>query len=553
MKKKLLMIFLTVSLCLQGCGAVEEKPQETPVEDSKETTDKNSEDAEDSQEIADKDTNDSQDATGEEISGNAEDKDEEDITPPEIKLSEYLRVTLEPHYDSCIENGKSLMYGHYFTINLQADDYPALTAAVEAYTEGRATQDYLDSLEVTAKEEIQEYGVEEFWGPYVWEGDMFLRRADSVALSMVEQCYEYTGGAHGYNYFNCVTFDSQTGEILELEDVIKDVNALPEILGKELTEKYPDLGFFSNPLSDALDDYINSENPLYQELLKFTWTLDYEGVTFYFGSYEIASYADGVQQATIYYSEYPELFEEKYFVNAHLGYALCLNDSWWTSDVDLDGNGVTDYIDVHRVYETDAYMSDSYRVTVNGNTYELDKYCYELETYLIKCDGKNYLYVQTTAENDFQSIDVFEITPVSVEYVDSFAGGLETFINPKSFPLTKRFDMLSTYGATGNFYIGEDGMPVAKSDVYTVNREVILTSTVDIPAELVDESGNLLGSTYTFPAGTDFTLVTTDGETYVDVLADDGQRCRFYTESRWPVTVNGMDAQSSFEMLYYAG
>ena len=113
--------------------------------------------------------------------------------------------------------------------------------------------------------------------------------------------------------------------------------------------------------------------------------------------------------------------------------------------------------------------------------------------------------------------------------------------------------MLSTYDAEGKSYVGEDGLPVAKSGVYTIGWGITITSTVDIPAELVDESGNLIGATYTFPAGTDFQLMTTDGETYVDVLTGDGQRCRFYTTSGWPVTVNGMDAESSFEMLFYAG
>lgn len=479
---------------------------------------------------------------------------EETSKPPVAMQSEYLDVTFDYHYDSYYDQ-TSMMYGHYNTIQLHTDKYPVLVAAVDAYNNqhATATREYLDSLEQMAIEEYAEYGTEWFMGPYVWEGDMFLRRADAQVLSVIEECYDYAGGAHGYSYFNSVNFDVQTGEVIALEEVVKDINSLPEILDKELTEKYPEIMFFSDPLSDALDDYINSENPLYQEFLKFTWTLDYEGVTFYFGSYEIASYAEGVQQVTIFYSEYPDILEEKYFNDIPSDYVLKLNDSLLLSDIDLDGDGVTDYIDVPRIYEHDMYMSDAYNVTVNGNTFRREKYCYKLDTYLVKTNGKNYLYIQSVADSDWKSVDVYEITTASVEYMGSFNGNVEGMINSTEFPLTIRLDLLSTYDAAGKCYVGEDGMPVAKSGVYTIDWEVIITSTVDISAELVDESGYMLGTTYTFPAGTDFQLMTTDGETYVDVLAGDGQRCRFYTTFQWPPTVNGMDAESSFEMLWYAG
>lgn len=525
MKKKLLTVMLSMIVCLSGCGAVRDILEVMPAPEAV--------------------TPDVQPtATPESTEAPA------DTTPTDG----YLEVTFDYHYDNYFDE-TSLMYGHFNTINLQTKEYPALTKAVEEYNALRMSelQSYLDSIKDTAISEYKEYGTEGFRGPYSWEGDLFLRRADSKVLSVVEECHEYSGGAHGYSYFDCANFDVQTGEEIALEDVVTDMDSLPKILEKELTEKYPDTTFFTEPLSDALDDYINSDNPLYQELLKFTWTLDYEGVTFYFGSYEIASYAEGVQQATIFYSEYPEILEEKYFKDIPSDYVLKLNDSWWNSAIDLDRDGVTDYIDVTRIYEYDMYMSDAYEVDVNGNTFRQEKYCYKLDTYLVRANDKNYLYIQSVADSDWKSVDVYEITTTSVEYMGSFNGNVEGIINSSEFPLTIRFDMLSTYDAEGKSYVGEDGMPVAKAGVYTIKREIILTSTVDIPAELVDESGNLLGSTYIFPAGTDFTLVTTDGETYVDVLADDGQRGRFYTEPKWPVTVNGMDAESSFEMLFYAG
>ena len=176
-----------------------------------------------------------------------------------------------------------------------------------------------------------------------------------------------------------------------------------------------------------------------------------------------------------------------------------------------------------------------------------------METYFVKSGDNHYLYVKRRIENDYESVCVFRVTENSVEYVDEFGGGFQSFTNSLDFEVTKRMDLLSTYSAVARCYVGDDGMPVEKGGVYEVINELTITSTVEIPAELVDESGNLTGEQFTFLPGTDFTLQRTDGATYVDVLSEDGKWCRFYTTPEWPQTVNGMDANSSFEMLWYAG
>ena len=463
---------------------------------------------------------------------------------------EYLDVSFDYTYDTAYDQ-VSLMYGHYGSICLNSEGYSALADALDNYNAGKVAnrQAYLDNIEQLAADEYKEYGAEDFMGPYVWEGDMSVRRADSKVLSVLEECYDYSGGVHGYSYFNSVNLDAQTGQQIALEEVIKDTSALAEILDTELHEKYPDIVFWSDPLADTLKEYF-VENSAMSSL---TWTLDYEGVTFYFGHYDIASYVDGLQQVTLTCSEYPELFAEKYFADKPTDYVVKLNDCRYQSDVDLGNDGITDYVSARINYGSDYGMYESYEITVNGNTLTQEEYFFDLETYLVRVGEKNYLYVETVAENDYRSVDVFEITKTSAEYKGGFGGGLEGFTNSTDFKLSKRMDMLSTFAAMANCYVGEAGMPVEKSGVYTIAGEIILTSTVDISAELVDEGGKLTGSTFTFPAGTDFQLIVTDGASYVDVLAEDGQRCRFNVTPDWPQTINGMDAMDCFEMLYYAG
>lgn len=498
------------------------------------------------QEIIESTSEDASQGQGEQITESLE-----QITAPE-KSSQYLNVEFDYFTDSCYEE-TSLMYGHYNTIKLNSTEYPALTEAVDAYNEVHASeaQSYLDEMEEWAKELYKEYGADMFIGPYVAEYDMYLRRADAQVLSVAEACYSYEGGAHGNSYYNTVNFDVQTGEEIALESVITDMNSLPGILATEIQEKYTDLTFWSEDLASLLQDYVTPSSTEY--VPTFTWTIDYQGVTFYFSDYELGSYANGRQEVMISYSEYPEILDSKYFENVENNYVVALLNNWTGTDLDLNNDGVTDYVSVRKNYSVDTDFCESYDVTVNDNTFTHDVYFYDLWTYYVKSGDDSYLYVQRRAESDFETVSVFRLTENSVEYVDDFSNGLGCFTNSLDFEVSKRMDLLSTYFAMADCSIGADGLPIETNGIYTVTGEVIITSTVPITADLVDAEGNLLGSSYEFPAGTDFRFISTDGATYVNMQASDGKSCRFYTSPEWPPTVNEMNAESCFEMLWYAG
>ncbi|MBQ9120296.1 MAG: DUF3298 domain-containing protein, partial [Lachnospiraceae bacterium] len=467
----------------------------------------------------------------------------------------YLDVAFDAYWDNSYSDDDKveLIRTRYNLIDLRTLEYPLLTDAVNKFNESYLTfvQSYIEELEEFAIYNYQEYGEELYLGPFAYESDMFVRRADEMVLSVGEYVHSYEGGVHGLDFFNAYNFDVQTGKPILLTDVIVDMSDLADILAAEMLEKYPDLMYWTETLQEEFVEYITPGDTEYR--LEFTWTLEYDGVTFYFSSYEIGNYAQGTQQVTILYQEYPQIFSDFYFGETEEDYVRkAVGDNGCLS-IDLDADGVTDHISISRNYsvETDCY--ESYEVTVNGNTYLQDVFNYSLEVYLVKSGGNHYLYVQRMVENDYQIVSVFKITADSVEFVDEFGGGLISFINPRDFKVIKMQDMLSTYPVLAECYVGADGMPVEKDGIYEVQSEIAITSTVEITAELVDEEGLMLGLSYTFPAGTTFTFKKTDGESFIDMLADDGQLCRFETSPGWPPTVNGMNAEEFFEMLWYAG
>lgn len=540
MKKKFLLSAILISaLCLCGCNtqitfgdSADQGSQTGQVSESQNDSVENSQDG-------------SQD-------------NDADVTE---QVSKYLDVSVGSRHDSEIDQ-IMLMYGNCCLFELDAPEYPALEEAIAQYNT-ETEQNWIitmNDLKNWAREDHNAAMAEgyEFYGPYVSEDTMYITRADDMALSAVTENYWYSGGAHGMTGYSAVNFDTQTGKKLEVEDVFSNTAALPNALAVEMLEQYPHLtttvrDMWSMSLEDYLASYLTPEE-VDDITPEFTWTLGYEGVTFYFGAYEIGSYADGNQVVVLTYNEYPELFNKEYFTGVTQDYAVQILPFWYGEEgfTDINSNGVMDIITIDGDYATEYEMYSSLNVTVNGNTYRHEAYYYELTSYLVKANGNTYVYVERLGDSDFRTVSVFKITESSVEYVGDVDGGIIDFSNSEDFGLIKRFDMLSTFYAIAKCYVGDDGMPVEKGSPYEILGESVITSTVELTAELVDENGNLLGESKTFPAGTEFTFDKTDGMTYVDMNTSEGPMCRLYTSNQWPATVNGMDAQNCFEMLYFA-
>lgn len=525
MKKVVYGFLLGTIICCLGCGANKNTAAENPNEDipiSQETDREQS--------VSDTET--------------------ENADNSQATSASYLNVSTDYHWDNCIED-VMIMDAHYDTINFSSAEYPLLTEAVQNYN-----TDYTNSVESSIEEmtawgleEYEEYGADAFLGPYTYQADMFICRGDSAVLSVGMIGYVYQGGVHGTTWFDSVNFDAQTGEEISLEAVIPDMNGLSEIIAQEILEKYPDITYWTDTLEETIQDYVlPAEEDSFYEL---TWTLGYDGVTFYFGNYDIGSYADGLQVVTVTRSEYPEIFADSYFACVDTDYAVSLPT--WYSDTDLNDDGVTDYISVTGNYNPDYGQYESYVIQINDFTYQQDTYYYDLETYFVKNGTDNYLYIERTAESDYRSVGVYKITPDEVSYIGEFGGGIGSFTNGRNFEIIRRVDLLSTYSIIVDSYMGEDGMPVAHGDVYEVEYAFTLTSIAPIEAELTDGNGNLTGETCVFPEGTNFTFVRTDGESFTEMCTDDGQYCIFYVEPGWPVTVNGTNGEELFEMMFFAG
>ena len=120
---------------------------------------------------------------------------------------------------------------------------------------------------------------------------------DDYYLSFVQQNYDYMGGAHGMPYWISHSFDLQSGEELTLADIISEDDA--EVKGlvtqyfSKMYNENPDM-YWENAV-DYVFEQITLDSPFY---------LTGDGIAFYFGPYELASYAAGFQEILVPYSEF---------------------------------------------------------------------------------------------------------------------------------------------------------------------------------------------------------------------------------------------------------
>ena len=432
--------------------------------------------------------------------------------------------------------------------------YPSLSAAFDKYNEESLND--AKALMYEFKPFADEMEGEEY-NPVYCEADakVYLQRADNYAVSLLECVEKYTGGVHPDYFVNGINYKSYSGEKLQLSDVLTDTKDLPSILEKKITEKYPDVVF--SDLKDTFSKYKEEE---------FTWTIDYQGIAFWFSPYEIASFAVGTLSAKIWFDEYPDMFNKAYAKSPE-NYVMTLPIRQ-KLDFDLNENDdKKDCIEIDTM--PDEYGSyNMLSVTVNGKTFtDKNGYAYDFDVYLAHLGDKNYIYSDASSDNDYHMFCTWDVngdtpkisqelsgTEVDYEWIEEgFEEGTvykQAFNNPEFLRLETRFEILGTRDASASYKISEtDGKPIMIDDAYTFNYGHDVKTAIPLDAELMPDMDKT-----ELPAGTSLTPYQTDGKTFVDLKTEDGSVVRLNIDvSNLPITVNGIPEDECFEELLYAG
>lgn len=440
------------------------------------------------------------------------------------------------------------------------DKYPYLSNTVEQHnadTKEYADEEF-DSLVELAEDDVA-YNGTEYFGGYTYTSEYYVQRADNAVLSVRYDWDTFSGGMHPDYGTNGLNFDPATGKVLTLSDVVTDVPGLISLVKEKLNAEYTSATFFDS-LDATLSEYSEAD---------FAWTINYQSITFYFSPYQIAPYAAGLITATVYFDEQPELFKAEY-TKAQQAYAYAV-PMWSDVDFDLDEkDGKADTLS-YGMYKNEEGYADKIQIKINGKEFTFaDLEAFSGKAYLAFADGKNYLYFEAYGNNDYEQLMIFEVEKSSVNLKETLTNsgfgyiyiygddGVSTadkvFNNPYSFILDSRMDFLGTYRGLKSYSIdSKTGLPVTQDKAYIVemNDDFVLTCKTELSVEMLSDKKEKV-----MPSGTNFRIIRTDDETYVDTVLEDGRECRIYAEfdkNEYQLYIDGMPENDVFEEIMYAG
>ncbi|MBE6550891.1 MAG: hypothetical protein E7665_02020 [Ruminococcaceae bacterium] len=342
-----------------------------------------------------------------------------------------------------------------------AENYPEMAKLLSdnAVMQEKAMLEEFDNLVSIAGDEFEKN--KQSFDTYVSSLNVLVRRADSIAVSLLWDSYSDYGNIENYRVFHGSNYDTKSGKELRLTDVVKSVNNdLAKAVEKELlshtwTGELKSKDAVENFFAEAPYDISN-------------WTVDYNGVTFYFAPGELCN--EGMMTATVSFSEYPELFHEKY-MNVPKEYAVELPQdiSFFT---ELDDDGALDQISVSGAYdeERNKYTDHGVYTDKDGNSCIDDCFAYDLHPYYVRSEGGNYIYL---FRQDFEegvrlmSLVVYKLnedgTVVNAGEADmspaQYGDNIFLVLNdPENFIL----DDIGNETEKASFRIGGDGIPVKK-------------------------------------------------------------------------------------------
>lgn len=342
--------------------------------------------------------------------GTTEDAENKEISVLSLN-KEYIS-----HYEWYKDTSVMLVRSEYSDVTLDEaikKTYPLLakTLAETSVMRKRAMEEEKDNLISVAIEEFANNSVD--FSTYVSALDVQVRRADSVAVSILE---DY--GTEGSRSFNGINYDTESGKELGLADIFIDTSKISATVEKEFMSRIGE----DEPFGDtAVGEYFKNTPDD-----SITWTLDYNGVTFYFNPGDIAPTNFGVQVVTITFAEYPDLFNEKYtIVPDEYVVSLPVSAPFYTDAV---GDNETDEIVVSGYYDEDIEFYHTISINAETAEFKAEWFSYIEPYYVRTADGKNYLSV-FSVNNEEEGKDfilsVYELENGKAKLLSTSKTGLE--------------------------------------------------------------------------------------------------------------------------------
>ena len=568
MKKTIITtsLVLTIALLAAACG--------NKVEENANALSQNEQQTEAAWQESEQQETEKQNAEKENAADSGEEQDEN------APLGIYKTELSNSHFEMLNDNYYSLYATNQYFL---ADEkttlrYPELADALMQLKEQKehnfdmATESLLDSQQFMIETESYPIDLTDYT-------ECRVLRADNVLFSFIETNENYYGGAHGMYSVAGYAFDVETGKNLSFTDIVVDETKIRDLIAEKLDEEYGDI--FFDDIHTLIDQY---------DFNSLCWSISYFDVTLYFNPYDLGPYASGSQQVAFPFSEYADLFDEKY-LSVPEQFVTQLSE-YEQFCMDVNGDGKNEDIGLSSKYLEDDCLS--VLISVDGKETDSDSWSYRIDTYLIKVQNKVYLYLFEHHENDYVTLKVYDFA--KEDFVENDNANLyipeksnfeerdnisfcestsPVFSNPGKVRMASRLETLSTYQGTKEYHVNESGMLVTDDDYYDVEVSFLIKTLEDIPCQIVSGEEMNTSESGTIPAGTFVKIIsaTEDKVFVVEAIGyapdENNDMYGFYeddntqynTEEIFCIqldeefgnTLNGRDVWELFDGLMYAG
>lgn len=474
---------------------------------------------------------------------------------------------------------KELSYGHIYLMLGEGDKFPKLNEALTTLNSetDAGVDEAIAKLEQLSYDVVNTQGNELGEYGYILSDTVdYVLRSDYKVVSVLRNNYSSVNGSKRDIHYKSFNIDTATGELLNVGDVVSDIDLffenLESVLGNNYGEEYR---AYANEYEEGLKDSAD-----------LAWTITQEGLTVYFDS-KTPEVEDEIT-ATLYFDQNPNLFKPDY-TKVLEDYVIPITGVNILR-MDVDGDGKRDDVSITQTENTATVKAGDKEIT--------DIYSYSTQAYVVKKNGKYYLYMFTSQDNDYVVLETIDlktmdynasnsqnIQPATVvnswgDNEISYSSTTEIkFVDTNLFTGDSNLNVLSTYFGRRNYKVGNDGRPEALDKYYNVVGNQVIQANADIECEEVNIAGED-GKKATIPAGSYLMLLRTDGESLADVrvldssqvnMEDSGYDARISSDivneinedeamyrlnidmKEWPGKINGTDVEELFTGLHFAG
>ena len=472
----------------------------------------------------------------------------EEVEIPEEVVEEAVedKIPLTIHVDKkskryYFENGEEAnLYLQYCDVTVEGDDCENLKRNIENWSMERSEQlrSLYNSFGEAASSEESEY-----FSGYSFYQTVSTARADGAVVSLLEDDYQYEGGAHGSSYREGINFDFATGKRLALADLFYDYTAFSgearERVVYELREKYGE---------ELFEDYVTTVDNLWKDGAEPQWYLDASGIVIVLQEYSVGPYAMGMPEICLPYAEFAPYIKEEYLPQNTAGVAAFQVNQ----EIFLNLPGIEEEVSMMLVCEAqeDAVTNSLW---LGQNELPMDDYLALGDSYLVKNGEDVYCMIEADMASDDYVTYIYRLTNGVIEKTEEIYGAIDAGnINAHEVKMEFWVNILGTYGGTKNYHFDEDGNFVTEDTEYILGRnDYALTTTVELPVSINDVESML-------PVGSHIIINATDGENYVKFTIQETGETGILNvvrdkEEYYKIFIDGKTEDECFEMLPYAG